>query len=362
MIKQANPRPNDKVLDAIKRVIDSGRYVKGPESVKLEEGFKSVSGCEYNYTVSSGTSALNLLLKALDYPIGSEIIVPVNTFLATANAVELSNYTSVFVDVDDSMNMDPDKIEEAITDKTKAIIIVHLYGTPADMDKIMAVAQKHNLDVIEDACQAHGAEYHGKKIGSIGRVAAFSLFPTKNFTVLGDGGMVSTTDRELGIRIAKMRNAGRDKHPDDADEFGFNFRLSEVSAAVGNALLPDFEAQTKRRQEVAALYTKGLEGVGDLILPKVLHNTVPVWHQYTIRTEKRDELKAFLAENEIQSSIKYSLPLHLVKAFQNKYHIPEGTYPVGEKICKTLLCLPMHPFLTDEEVETVISTIKKFYT
>jgi len=362
MIRQANPRPNDKVLDALKRVIDSGMYVKGPESRELEKNFKSISGCEYNYTVNSGTSALNLLLTALDYPIGSEVIVPVNTFLATANAVELTHYTSVFVDVDESMNIDPTKIEAAITDKTKAIIVVHLYGTPADMDPIMAIAKKHGLDVIEDACQAHSATYKGKTIGTIGRVAAYSLFPTKNFTVLGDGGMVSTNDKELGAKIAKMRNAGRDSLPDDADEFGFNFRLSETSAAIGNALISDFHGQTERRREIAERYNQGLNGVGDLILPSVLPNTEPVWHQYTIRTSKRDELREYLRSKDIQSSIKYSLPLHLVKAFQKKYGIPEGTYPVGEKICKTLLCLPMHPFLSDDEVDTVISEIQNFYS
>ncbi len=362
MIRQAHPQPNDLVIEYIKEVLDSGNYVKGPKGKLLEEKFQQISGCKYNYAVNSGTSALNLIMHALDYPLGSEIIVPVNTFLATSNAVELTGYNSIFVDIDpNTMNIDPKKIEDKISEKTKAIVVVHLYGSPAPMDEIISIAERHNLDVIEDCAQAHGALYKNKKVGSIGKISAFSLFPTKNFTVLGDGGMVSTNDKDLGQKIAMLRNAGRKDKPDDAEIFGFNFRLSEVMAAIGLAMITDFDKQTKRRQEIASIYENQLKDIPEIILPQTLPNTSGVFHQYTIRTDKRDELKEFLKQNDIQSSIKYGIPLHLVTAYKRKYNLNEGHYPEGERAAKTLLCLPMHPFLTNDEVEYVTSKIKEFF-
>lgn len=363
MIRQASPRPNENVLKSIEKVLYSGQFVKGPEALKLENKFKEISGCEYNITCNSGTSALNLIFIAMDYPTGSEILVPANSFMASSNAVETSGYKTTFVDISlDSMNIDPSQIEKHISEKTKAILVVHLYGTPAPMDEIIKIAEKYNLDIFEDACQAHGSSYKGKKIGSIGKGSAFSLFPTKNLSVLGDGGIVSTNDKELAEKILMLRNAGRDKHPDDAEYFGFNFRLSEILAAVGNSLIKDFSNDTKRRQAIAQMYTEKLSGIGDLEIPKVLDDTEPVWHQYTIRTHKRDELKKFLTENQVGTSIKYSIPLHLITANRKKYGYREGDYPFSESAANSLLCLPMHPFLTDDDVDTVISKINEFFT
>lgn len=362
MIRQACPIPNKHVFEEIKNVLESGQYVKGPKGKELEKLFEEISNCKYNYAVNSGTSALNLIMHALDYPPESEVIIPVNTFLATSNAVELTNYTSVFVDIDEAtMNIDISKIEQKITEKTRAIIVVHLYGTPVEMDKIIEIGEKHNLDIIEDCAQAHGALYKDKKIGSYGKISAYSLFPTKNFSVLGDGGIVSTNDEALAHRIQMLRNAGRTgKKADDAEIFGYNFRLSEIMAAVGVAMFPDFEKQTKRRQEIAKAYDKAFSKLDWIKLPMIPQNGVGVYHQYTIRVEKRDELKEYLKNLQIQSSIKYSLPLHMVTAYKNKYKEEEGTYPMAEKAAKELLCLPMHPQLTDEEVNQVITAIVNF--
>lgn len=362
MIKQASPKPNKHVLDAIKKVLDSGMYVKGPEAKKFEEKFSQISGCKYNIAVNSGTSALNLILIALDYPPSSEIIIPINTFLATGNAVETSGYNVKFADADyKTLNIDVTKLPDLITEKTKAIVIVHLYGQPVDMDAVMEISEKYNIDIIEDACQAHGAKYNGKIIGSFGRASAFSFFPTKNLSVLGDGGMASTNDEKLAKRIESLRNVGREDHPDDAKYFGYNMRMSEIIAAIGNAMFESFFEDTAKRIEIATHYTSALKGISEIELPFNHDSSNPVWHQYTIKTDVRDELKEFLKANEIQTSVKYSIPLHLVEAYQKKYNHREGDFPIGEKACNSHLCLPMHPGLSNEDIQTVANKIKEFF-
>lgn len=363
MIRQAFPKSNEKVKKKVEDILNSGMYVKGPEAKNLEEQFSSISQCKYNITCNSGTSALNLIFYALDYPPGSEIILPANSFLASANAIETAGYKPVFCDIDETnLNMDISSIDKLISNKTKAIMVVHLYGTPTNMDLMLQICSKNNIDLIEDSAQAHDAEFNGKKVGSFGIVSAFSLFPTKNLSVLGDGGIVSTNNKELAERIRALKNAGRTDHPDDAVYFGYNFRLSEVLAGICNVLLEDFPNETEKRREIANIYTTGLDGIGDIILPRIPEGAKPVWHQYTIRTEHRDKLKQYLIENGVQSSIKYSIPLPLVKSFKNKYGYEEGQYPKTEKASKTLLCLPMHPHLTKVEVSTVISKIQEFFT
>jgi len=362
MIRQAAPQSNERVKQKVLEILESGQYVKGPEADQFEQKFGSVNGCRYNISCNSGTSALNLIFFAMDYPTGSEIIVPDNSFLASANAIETAGYKPVFCDIDeDTMNIKINAIENCITDKTKAILVVHLYGSPADMASIMSVANKYNLDVFEDAAQAHGSTFNGQKIGSFGLASAFSLFPTKNLSVLGDGGIVGTNDEELYKKINALKNAGRTDKADDAEYFGYNFRLSEILAGIGNVLLEDFPNETKRRQEIANMYTEGLRDVNQVKLPKVHPDAEAVWHQYTIKTDKRDELKDFLKRKEIQTSIKYGVPLHLVTAFKQKYDYNHGEYPVTEKVCDQLLCLPMHPHLQDEEVAETVKSIKEFF-
>ncbi|MCH8907017.1 MAG: DegT/DnrJ/EryC1/StrS aminotransferase family protein [Candidatus Heimdallarchaeota archaeon] len=362
MIKQAAPTPNEHVKEAINRVLESGMYVKGPEAEEFEKKFESISGCKYNIAVNSGTSALNLILLAFDYPAESEIIVPVNTFMASGNVVETSNYNVKFADVDyKTMNIDTKNLETLISAKTKAIMVVHLFGQPVNMDEVMQVANKRGIDVIEDACQAHGATYKNQKIGSIGKISSFSLFPTKNLSVLGDGGMVSTNDTELADRIRSLRNAGRQDNPDNAKYFGFNMRLSEILAAIGNAMLETFEEDLRKRQDLAEGYNSYLADLPEIELPFVIPESTAVWHQYTIKTDRRDELKEFLKHHAIQSSVKYSIPLHLVDSFQQKYGHQEGDFPMGERTTNSWLCLPMHPLLTDDDIQNISLKIKEFF-
>jgi len=362
VIRQASPRPNDQVLKAVNRVLDSGIFVKGPESIKLEERFAQISGCTYNFTVNSGTSALNLIFTALDYPPGSEIIVPTNTFLASGNAVETSGYTTRFIDIDrKTMNLDLNLLSSVISEKTKAVLVVHLYGLPVDMKILQEICEKHNIDIIEDACQAHNATFNGEQIGSFGIASAYSLFPTKNLSVLGDGGIVSTNDSELALKIGALRNAGRTNEANNADYFGFNYRLSEVMAAIGNAMIETFDDDTNNRKRIARKYSSFLSDFPEIEIPIVVEGSDPVWHQYTIITDRRDELKDYLTSKGIQSSIKYPIPLHLVNAFKQKYGYKEGDFRVSEELANTLLCLPLHPFLTDEEVDTVIGFISEFF-
>lgn len=362
VIRQAAPKPNEHVLAAINRVLDSGMYVKGPESVKLEDTFVQISGCAHNFAVNSGTSALNLIFEALEYPSGSEIIVPTNTFLASGNAVETSGYTTRFIDVDaETMNLDLKLLESTISEKTKAVLVVHLYGLPVDMTALKVICDKYNIDIIEDACQAHDATFNGQQIGSFGIASAYSLFPTKNLSVLGDGGIVSTNDKDLAYKISALRNAGRTDEANNADFFGFNYRLSEIMAAIGNAMIQSFDSDTSRRKQIAREYSSFLSDIQDIQIPIVIDGSEPVWHQYTILTDRRDELKEYLGSKGIQTSIKYPIPLHLVNSFKQKYGYKEGDFEVSEKLAKTLLCLPLHPFLTDEDVQTIIKTIAEFF-
>lgn len=362
IIKQANPLPSENALQAVKRVLESGQYVKGKEGRAFEVEFKYVSGANYNLAVNSGTSALNLMFTAYDFDHNSEIITQPNSFLATANAIELSNLKTTFADIDyDTMNLDPENVRKAINKSTKAILAVHLYGKPSPMKELQEIADENGILLLEDACQAHGALYHGKKIGSIGDSSAFSLFPTKNLTVLGDGGIFSTNNEEIYNRVRMLRNAGRDILPDDAKLFGFNMRMSEMLAAVGREQLTNFKQETENRINAAKWYFELMSDIDQIILPKDDKDERAVWHQYTIRAENRDKLKKHLMDHKIQSGIKYAVPLHLVKAFVDKYKYSKGMFPNAEKHADHLLCLPMHPGLSYEDIERIAKAIKSFY-
>lgn len=340
---------------AIQAVLDRGDFILGQDVAKLEEEFAAYCGTKYAVGVDTGLSALELSLRAHDIGPGDEVIVPTHTFTATAAAVTLSGATPVFVDSDpETMNIDPAKIEQAITPRTRAIIPVHLYGLPADMDLILGIARKHNLVVVEDACQAHGARYKGQRVGSLGNAAGFSFYPTKNLGACGDGGIVTTNDAKVAETIRALRNCGqREKNVHEL--MPFNHRLDNLQAAILRVKLPHLEEWIAMRRKWASLYTRFLKDSG-LVLPVEPAGYQHVYHLYVIRSQQRDALMVFLKERGVGTAIHYPKPVHLQPYYSNGAD-RRGQFPVAEKICSEILSLPMFPELTEEQVEIVSSEI-----
>ena len=307
-------------------------------------------------TLNSGTDALHLALRALDIGAGDEVITVAFTFVATTEAIGIVGAKPVFVDIDpDTFNIDVNEIESKITPKTKAILPVHLYGQPCNMDVIMDIAKRHDLFVIEDACQAIGAEYKGKKVGTFGDIGCFSFYPTKNLGTMGDGGLAVTNSEFLKNRMIALRNHGgaiRYYH----DEIGVNSRLDEIQAAILRVKLPYIDKWNKLRREHAAYYNELFKNAEGIETPKELDNTYCVYHQYTIKVQNRDEVHKLLQENGIGAMIYYPIPLHLQKV--HKYlGFTEGYLPKTEKNTKLVLSLPMFAEITKEEQETVAKTV-----
>ncbi|MBE7704681.1 MAG: DegT/DnrJ/EryC1/StrS family aminotransferase [Cyanobacteria bacterium SIG29] len=339
-------------------VLASGSYILGKHNKALQEEFAAYCGSKYSLGLNSGTDALHLALRALNIGRGDEVITTAFTFVATASAIGLAGATPVFVDIDENtFNIDPDKIEAAITPKTKAIIPVHLYGQAADMDKIMDIAKRHNLKVIEDCCQAIGAEYKGQKVGTFGDFGCFSFYPTKNLGGMGDGGMITCNDEDMFNRIIALRNHGgaiRYYH----DELGVNSRLDEIQAAIIRVKLNYIDQWNKARQENAYRYNELFKAYPEIKTPKELDNTYCVYHQYTIKIENRDEVHKLLLENGVGAMIYYPVPLHLQK-LHKELGYKVGDLPLTEKDTKLVMSLPMFPELTAEEQKTVVETVIK---
>ncbi len=340
---------------AIQGVLDRGDFILGQEVAKLEEEFAAYCGTKFAVGVDSGLSALELSLRAFDIGPGHEVIVPAHTFTATAAAVTFAGATPVFVDVDpETWNMDVEKIEEAITPRTKAILPVHLYGLPADMHMILGIAEKYNLKLIEDGCQAHGAIYKGRRVGSLGHAAGFSFYPTKNLGACGDAGMVVTDSAKAAETIRALRNCGQrtknvhELHP-------FNHRLDNLQAAILRVKLKYLDEWNASRRRLAAHYTKLLAG-SHVITPTEPPGYKHVYHLYVIRSQNRDALQAHLKERGIGTAIHYPQPVHL-QPFYAQGQDKRGQFPIAEKICNEILSLPMFPELTEEQVEVVVSEI-----
>lgn len=343
---------------AVLEVMRSGSYILGENNKKLEQEMCEYLDCKHTVALNSGTDALHLALRALDIGEGDEVISTAFTFVATSESIGIVGAKPIFVDIDkDTFNLDASKIEAAITPKTKAIIPVHLYGQPCDMDIIMDIAKRHNLFVIEDACQAIGAEYKGKKVGTIGDVACFSFYPTKNLGTMGDGGLLSTNSQFIKDRVIALRNHGgaiRYHH----DEIGVNSRLDEIQAAILRVKLPHIDKWNNLRREHAALYNE-LFAKCDLIeTPKELDGTHCVYHQYTVKVPNRDEVHKMLGEMGIGAMIYYPIPLHLQKVHA-KYNFQEGMLPITEENTKLVLSLPMFAEITKEEQEEVARCLIK---
>ncbi len=346
------------VMEALERVLDSGVFILGAEGKKLEEDFAKYIGARFAVGVNSGTDAIFLSLKAFGIKEGDEVITVSHTATPTVSAIRLTGATPVFVDIDpETFCIDTKKIEEKITPKTKAIVPVHIYGYPCDMKAIIEIAERHDLFVVEDACQAHGAMSEGKKVGSIGHTGAWSFYPTKNLGCLGDGGMITTNDEALYEKLKALRNYGEVAKFDNAIE-GVNTRLDEMQAAILNASLPHLDSANARRAEIAALYSKELSGLS-ITLPK--HSDSRVWHLYVIRTDKRDALKEFLKEKGVETMIHYPTPVALQKAYTFLGYT-ESSLPETLKASRQILSLPMYPELSDSEVLEVASAIKEFFS
>ncbi|MHA1416960.1 MAG: DegT/DnrJ/EryC1/StrS family aminotransferase [Candidatus Heimdallarchaeaceae archaeon] len=343
---------------AISRVIESGQFVKGKECEEFEKEFSSYQGVKYGAGVNSGTSALHLSLLALDLKPGDEVITVPNTFAATVNAIIIAEGKPVFVDIDpETFTIDVEKITEKITEKTKVILPVHLYGLMADMKHIKDIAEDNNLLILEDACQAHGAEINGKKAGQFGDLAAFSFFPTKNITVAGDGGMVISNNEELIQKVKALRDHGRinKKHV----MAGLNNRMSEILAAIGREHLKKIEQFTQHRKKIAALYKNKLKDIEQITLPIEPRNYKHVYHLYTIKANDRDDLKSYLYSKNIGSSIMYAEQLNKLDYVIQVAGIQNT--PINEQINKEILSIPISGTLDLNLVEQITDTIIKRY-
>lgn len=341
--------------EAIQGVIDKTDFILGKEVELFEKEFATFSGASYGVGVGSGTEALHLSLLALEIGPGDEVITSSNTFIATVLAISYSGARPILVDIDrETYNMDISSVRKVITKKTKAIIPVHLYGHPVNMDNIMGLAKEYNLKVVEDACQAHGAEYRGRKVGSIGDLGCFSFYPGKNLGAYGDGGMVITNNEELSQRLRMLRNYGsRTKY---YHEFkGFNSRLDTLQAAILRVKLRRLDLWNELRRKHAMLYNRLLKSSG-VVTPIEKDYARHIYHLYVIRVKNRDKLLEYLKSKGIFSQIHYPRPIHLLDAYRDLGD-SEGSFPVAEEYSKEFLSLPMYPELTEEQIGYVCKNI-----
>lgn len=358
-LKAMNARCREELVEAATRVIDSGWYVLGDEVTHFENEFSSYCGAEHCVGVANGLDALHLILRAYNISEGDEVIVPSNTYIATWLAASYAGATPIPVEPDEATyNIDPARIEEAITSRTKAIIAVHLYGQPADMDSINEIAQKHGLKVIEDAAQAHGARYKGKRVGTLGDAAGFSFYPGKNLGAMGDGGAVTTNDAELAEKIRILGNYGSQIKYHNVVK-GFNSRLDELQAAFLRVKLKRLDAWNEHRKQLAMIYNKQLSEIAGLTVPLVPTWADPVWHVFVVRLQNRDALQEHLNQQEIGTVIHYPIPPHLQPAYE-ELGLKEGRLPIAENIHKQVLSLPIGPMMEDDQVSHVTAVVKKF--
>jgi dTDP-4-amino-4,6-dideoxygalactose transaminase len=346
---------------AIQRTIDNTAFILGPEAKKFEEHFAAFCNVKHAIGLDSGTAALHLALLALGVGAGDEVITTTHTFIATSEAIVLTGARPVLVDIDPrTYNIDARKIEAAITPRTKAIIPVHLYGQPAEMDPIVEVAKKHNLRVIEDAAQAHGADYRGRRIGSIGDMACFSFYPGKNLGAYGDAGALVTNDDELAHKIRMLRDHGRTTKYEH-EMTGFGYRLDGIQGAVLDVKLKHLPEWNAARRAHADYYTELLANVDDsIVTPYELPHVRAVYHLYVIRTRQRDELLQYLKDQNIEAGIHYPVPLHLQPVYKNLGY-NQGAFPETEKAANEILSLPLYPELTHAQMERVVETMREFY-
>ncbi len=348
------------LMPAMRAVLEQTNFILGAPVADFERAFARYSECAHAVGVASGLDAIKLALRALDIGPGDEVITAANTFIATALGISSIGATPVLVDIDSAtFNMDPALIEAAISPRTKAIMPVHLYGQPADMDPIRAIAQKHGLKVIEDASQAHGARYKGRRAGSMSDIAAFSLYPGKNLGAYGDGGIVTTNNQSWAERIAMLRNYGSLVKYQHLEQ-GENSRLDTLQAVVCNIKLHHLDEGNRKRRAIAARYTERLQGIDELHTPQVRPDVEHVYHLYVVRTPRRDALAAYLKNAGITTIIHYPVPIHLQPAYADRGW-RKGQFPLTEAAANEILSLPMFPELTDDQIDYVTDRIRSFF-
>lgn len=348
----------DQVNEAMAGVLERTDFILGQAVADFETAFASYCDVPYAIGVDSGTSALELALRAVDVGPGDEVITTANTFIATVLAISGTGATPVLVDVDDqSYNMDIAKVETALTDRTKAIMPVHLYGQPVDMDPLLELARSRGIRIVEDAAQAHGARYKGRRAGSMGDAAAFSFYPAKNLGAYGDGGIVVTNDAEIADRVQMLRNYGQRKKYYHSMR-GYNRRLDTMQAAILGVKLPYLDDWNAARDARARQYTELLADT-EIVTPAVMDFAQPVWHLYVVRVKQRDAFQAYLSERNIFTGIHYPVPIHLQEAYRDIGY-PKGSFPITEAHMDEIVSLPMYPELSAEAVEYVSEVIHEF--
>src|SRR3990172_653693 len=355
-IPLSRPPVDDEIKGAALAAIESRQYILGPEGRACGAEFARYIGTRHAVLTSSGTAALWMTLKALGAKGGDEVLVPAHTAFPTVEAICFSEATPVFVDVDDTYAMDPADAAQKITSRTVGIIPVHIYGHPVNLARVQELVSRHGLWLLEDCCQAHGATWQGKKVGSFGRAGAFSFYPSKNLTVMGDGGILVTDDDEIAARCRRLRDHGR-LNKDVHSEVGFNLRFNDIQAAIGRVILRRLDAMNERRRQLAARYAERLAGL-PLILPVEQPAARHVFHLYVIRTDRRDALAGFLRERGIQTGIHYPVPCHRQPAVE---HLNAPSLPRTERIVREILTLPLSAGHTEEEIDQVAAAVREFF-
>ena len=355
-LEKVNNRFRREIDERIKGILDKGWYLQGEENDRFSKNFADFCGAKYAVGVANGLDALRLIIKASGFGSGDEIIVPANTYIATILAISDNGCTPVLVEPDiHTYNINPDLIEAAITPKTKAIMLVHLYGQAVQMQKIWDLAKKYNLKVFEDAAQAHGAEYQGQRVGNLGDAAAFSFYPGKNLGCMGDGGAVVTNDEELYNKVKALANYGSDRKYHHIYK-GLNSRLDEIQAAVLDVKLPYLLQDNQRRREIAKYYRENIKNPL-IVLPQTYDEKAHVWHVFAVRTAERDRFQKYLSDNGVQTIIHYPTPPHKQPAYAEWNHL---SFPVTEQIHREIISLPMSPVMTDDEVKKVVEVVNVY--
>ncbi|MEI6764114.1 MAG: DegT/DnrJ/EryC1/StrS family aminotransferase [Bacteroidota bacterium] len=347
------------LLEVISEIIDTGQFILGEEVKKFEKSFAALCGTEYAISVANGTDALFLTMKGLGIGPGDEVITAPNSFLASASSIAIAGATPVFADVRDDFNLDPVQVKKAITPNTRAIIAVHLTGRPAPLNELADIAKQFNIHLIEDAAQAVGAEYNGKKVGSFGIAGCFSLHPLKNLSACGDGGVITTNNAELYNYLLKARNHGLINR-DECAFWSYNSRLDNIQAAILNVKIGALEQWTQRRREIAGMYQKQLKTIENSIIPVDSANEKAVYHTFIIQVPQRDALQKYLAEQGVDSKIHYPIAIHLQEG-ASYLGYKKGDFPVAEKQMETILSLPMFPELTNEQIAFVTQSVLDFF-
>jgi len=355
-LQKINERCRKELDQVISQVLDSGWYLQGQENEKFCKAFAEFCGAKYCLGVANGLDALKLIIEGYGFGEGDEIIVPSNTFIASMLAVSQCGCTPVLVEPDiQTYNIDSELVEEKITEKTKAIMVVHLYGQTVNMEKIWALAKKYNLKVIEDSAQSHGAIYQGRRAGNLGDASGFSFYPGKNLGCMGDGGAITTNDEELYEKVKALANYGSNRKYNHIYK-GVNSRLDEIQAAILDVRLKYLEADNQRRREIAKIYREKITNPS-IVLPQTDDEDSHVWHLFVVRTKNRESLQDYLTERDIQTIIHYPTAPHKQLAYSEW---GEESYPISERIHEEVLSLPISPVMTEEEVRYVVEAVNQY--